>query len=164
MLPLLQKMKDGNIYNSTLLRSEAIEYFQIIDEEQQQKTPNGKQILFFNRIAWSISYLRTGGLIFSPERGKYKISELGLKVLKNPPQKITIRFLKEINPNKNIESIDTNLTNAQSELSIPTPDEMIEEGYKIINVELSKVLLKTLVRQGKSKVTLKAYSGKTIAD
>jgi len=137
-------MKDGNIYNSTLLRSEAIEYFQIIDEEQQQKTPNGKQILFFNRIAWSISYLRTGGLIFSPERGKYKISELGLKVLKNPPQKITIRFLKEINPNKNIESIDTNLTNAQSELSIPTPDEMIEEGYKIINVELSKVLLKTL--------------------
>jgi len=144
MLPLLQKMKDGNIYNSTLLRSEAIEYFQIIDEEQQQKTPNGKQILFFNRIAWSISYLRTGGLIFSPERGKYKISELGLKVLKNPPQKITIRFLKEINPNKNIESIDTNLTNAQSELSIPTPDEMIEEGYKIINVELSKVLLKTL--------------------
>ncbi len=144
MLPLLEKMQDGNIYDSNLLRNHAINYFQITEEEKQTKTPNGKQILFFNRIAWSISYLRTGGLIFSPERGKYKISDLGLKVLKSPPKKITIRFLKEINPNKSIENIDTNSSNEQSDISIQTPDEMIEEGYKRIRIELSKLLLKNL--------------------
>ena len=144
MLPLLEKMQDGNTYDSSLLRSHAINHFKITEEEQQTKTPNDKQILFFNRIAWAISYLRTGGLIFSPERGKYKISDLGLKVLKRPPQKITIRFLKEINPNKNTENIDANPSNEQSENLIQTPDEMIEEGYKRIKIELSKLLLKTL--------------------
>jgi restriction system protein len=145
MLPLLEKMQDGNTYDSSLLRNHAINYFKITEEEQQTKTPNDKQILFFNRIAWAISYLRTGGLIFSPERGKYKISDLGLKVLKRPPQKITIRFLKEINPNKSTENIEeANPSNEQSENLIQTPDEMIEEGYKRIKVELSKLLLKTL--------------------
>ena len=144
MLPLLEKMQDGNTYDSRLLRNHAINHFKITEEEQQTKTPNDKQILFFNRIAWAISYLRTGGLIFSPERGKYKISDLGLKVLKRPPQKITIRFLKEINPNKNTENIDANPSNEQSENLIQTPDEMIEEGYKRIKIELSKLLLKTL--------------------
>ena len=145
MLPLLEKMQDGNTYDSSLLRNHAISHFKITEEEQQTKTPNDKQILFFNRIAWAISYLRTGGLIFSPERGKYKISDLGLKVLKRPPQKITIRFLKEINPNKSTENIEeANPSNEQSENLIQTPDEMIEEGYKRIKVELSKLLLKTL--------------------
>jgi restriction system protein len=145
MLPLLEKMQDGNIYDSSLLRNHAINHFKITEEEQQTRTPNDKQILFFNRIAWAISYLRTGGLIFSPERGKYKISDLGLKVLKRPPQKITIRFLKEINPNKSTENIEeANPSNEQSENLIQTPDEMIEEGYKRIKVELSKLLLKTL--------------------
>ena len=102
MLPLLQQMNDEKIYDSTSLRNVAVSYFKITDEEKSEKTPNGKQLLYYNRIAWSISYLRTGGLIESPERGKYKISNLGKKVLKNPPEKITIRFLKEINPDKNL--------------------------------------------------------------
>jgi len=145
MLPLLEKMQDGNVYDSRLLRNHAINHFKITEEEQKTKTPNEKQILFFNRIAWAISYLRTGGLIFSPERGKYRISDLGLNVLKRPPQKITIKFLKEISPNKNNENIeDANPSNEQSENLIQTPDEMIEEGYKRIKVELSKLLLKTL--------------------
>jgi len=144
MLPILDKMKDGSVCNSTLLRNHAIDFFKISSEEQLQKTPNGKQILFYNRIAWSISYLRTGGLIFSPERGKYKISELGLKVLKNPPEKITIKYLKEVNQNKNIEILENESDIIQNDQEIQTPDEMIEEGYKRIQLELSKVLLKTL--------------------
>ncbi len=144
MLPLLFRMKDGNVYDSNLLRKHAIEYFKISEEEQIQKTPNGKQILFYNRIAWSISYLRTGGLINSPERGKYKISELGLKVLRNPPEKITIKYLKDVNPNKNYELIEKEITLPVNDQQIQTPDEMIEEGYKRIRIELSRLLLKTL--------------------
>ena len=102
MLPILSKMKDEKIYDSTMIRNIVVEHFGITEEEKQVKTPNGKQLLYYNRIAWSISYLRTGGLIESPERGKYKISEFGKKVLNNPPEKITIRFLKELNPDKNL--------------------------------------------------------------
>ena len=135
MLPILSKMKDEKIYDSTMIRNILVEHFGITEEEKQVKTPNGKQLLYYNRIAWSISYLRTGGLIESPERGKYKISELGKKVLNNPPEKITIRFLKELNPDKNL---------FEREKKEKTPDELIEEGHKRINQELSKILLQNI--------------------
>src|SRR5574344_472833 len=145
MLPLLQKMKDGKIYDPTLLRNIAIEYFKISEKEQEEKTPNGKQLLFYNRIAWAISYLRTGGLIESPERGKYVITDLGKKTLLNPPDKITIRYLKEINPDKTLFENDKKQEESKDDSSeLKTPDEMIEEGHKRINTELAKILLKNI--------------------
>lgn len=147
MLPILKKMEDENIYDSNSLRNIVIDYFQITEDEKKEKTPNGKQLLYYNRIAWSISYLRTGGLIQSPERGKYIISELGKKVLLNPPEKITIKYLKELNPEKNLferekkGNKENQFVESEEE---KTPDEMIEEGHKRINQELSKILLQNI--------------------
>ena len=147
MLPILSKMKDEKIYDSTMIRNIVVEDFKITEEEKQVKTPNGKQLLYYNRIAWSISYLRTGGLIESPERGKYQISELGKKVLNNPPEKITIRFLKELNPDKNLFERDKKEKTEEEEIEYDEekpPDELIEEGHKRINQELSKILLQNI--------------------
>ena len=147
MLPLLKQMTDEKIYDSNSLREIAVSYFQIKDDEKKAKTPNGKQFLYYNRIAWSISYLRTYGLIESPERGKYKISELGKIILRNPPEKITIKFLKGITPDKDLFERERTLKNEEKELEIiedKTPDELIEEGHKRINQELSKILLQNI--------------------
>lgn len=144
MLPILSKMKDEKIYDSTMIRNIVVEHFGITEEEKQVKTPNGKQLLYYNRIAWSISYLRTGGLIVSHERGKYKISELGKKVLNNPPEKITIRFLKELNLNKNLFEREKTEEEQIEYDDEKTPDELIEEGHKRINQELSKILLQNI--------------------
>ena len=144
MLPILSKMKDEKIYDSTMIRNIVVEHFGITGEEKQVKTPNGKQLLYYNRIAWSISYLRTGGLIESPERGKYKISELGKKVLNNPPEKITIRFLKDLNSDKNLFEREKTEEEQIEYDDEKTPDELIEEGHKRINQELSKILLQNI--------------------
>lgn len=147
MLPILSKMKDEKIYDSTMIRNIVVEHFGITGEEKQVKTPNGKQLLYYNRIAWSISYLRTGGLIESPERGKYQISELGKKVLNNPPEKITIRFLKDLNSDKNLFEREKKEKTEEEQIEYDdekTPDELIEEGHKRINQELSKILLQNI--------------------
>lgn len=147
MLPILSKMKDEKIYDSTMIRNIVVEHFGITEEEKQVKTPNGKQLLYYNRIAWSISYLRTGGLIESPERGKYKISELEKKVLNNPPEKIIIRFLKDLNPDKNLFEREKKEKTEEEQIEYDdekTPDELIEEGHKRINQELSKILLQNI--------------------
>jgi restriction system protein len=147
MLPILQKLSDNKIYDSSGIRFYIIEQFSITDEEQLQKTPNGKQFLLFNRVAWSISYLRTAGLIYSPQRGRYQISDIGKKLLKNPPSKITIKFLKGIN-SENIaaspKSKEINGDGESGESIEKTPDEMMEEGLERINYELSRMLLKNL--------------------
>lgn len=144
MLPLLKSLSDNKTRGPKELRELMIDHFKITDDEQKVRTPNGKQFLFYNRIAWAIAYLKMGELINAPERGKYQISELGKNVLSKPPEKITIKFLKTLpnfsinrNPNK-----DMHLSEEDEEVIIEkTPDEIIALGVSQINNELSSLLI-----------------------
>jgi restriction system protein len=144
MLPLLKALNDGSEKNSKDIRMIIIEHFKVSDEEQQVKTPNGKQFLFYNRVAWSISYLKMADLISSPERGLYKISVLGKKVISNPPEKITVKYLKQFpkfSSNRNPDR-EKNGSDIEDEESIEkTPDELIESGVHQINNELANTLM-----------------------
>jgi restriction system protein len=142
MLPLLKSLSDNKIKSPKELRDHIINAFNISDEEQKVKTPNGKQLLFYNRIAWAIAYLKMAELISTPERSKYQISELGKSVLVNPPEKITIRFLKTM-PNFNINrnpSKEKHAAEDDEEVIDKTPDELIAIGISQINNELSNLL------------------------
>jgi restriction system protein len=146
MLPLLQALGNEEEKSVKILKEEMINHFNITDEEQSQKTPNNKQFTYSNRIAWAISYIKMAELINSPQRGSYKITEPGKKVLKNPPDKITISFLKTFenfeknrNPGKPKKHnlIDNN---DDQENNGRTPDELLELGYSQIIENLREQL------------------------
>jgi len=142
MLPLLKSFEEGEIKSSKELRFNMVNHFNITEEEQKEKIPSGKQFTYSNRIAWAISYLKMAELIFSPKRGSYRITEEGVNVLKNPPDKITISFLKQFenfSKNRNPEK-DENIEQDE-QITDKTPDELIEIGYKQIKNELSLQLL-----------------------
>jgi restriction system protein len=119
-----------------------VSHFNISEDEQKEKIPSGKQPLYYNRVAWAIAYLKMADLISSPARAVYTITEEGKKVLENPPEKITINFLKQFdsfsknrNPEKDTELDDNN------QIVEKTPDELIEIGYKQVKNELSLQIL-----------------------
>lgn len=142
MLPLLKTFQDGEEKTSKELRKKMVSYFNISIDEQKEKIPSGKQPLYYNRVAWALAYLKMADLISSPLRAVYKITEEGKKVLENPPEKITINFLKQFdsfsknrNPEKDTELDDNN------QIVEKTPDELIEIGYKQVKNELSLQIL-----------------------
>ena len=142
MLPLLESFKEGEIKSSKELRLDMINYFNITEEEQKEKIPSGKQFVHYNRIAWAISYLKMAELIFSPKRGSYRITEEGINVLKSPPEKITISFLKQFgNFSKNRNPERDESIEQDEKITEKTPDELIEIGHKQIKNELSLQLL-----------------------
>jgi restriction system protein len=142
MLPLLKTFQEGKEKTSKELRQEMVSYFNITEEEQNEKIPSGKQPLYYNRVAWAIAYLKMADLISSPARAVYELTSVGKKVLESPPEKITISFLKQFESftkNRNAEKdaeIDDN-----NQIVEKTPDELIEIGYKQIKNELSSQLL-----------------------
>lgn len=142
MLPILKSFKESEIKSSKELRFNMVNHFNITEEEQKEKIPSGKQFTYSNRIAWAISYLKMAELIFSPKRGSYRITEEGVNVLKNPPEKITISFLKQFkifSKNRNPERDE--IIEQDEQITEKTPDELIEIGYKQIKNELSLQLL-----------------------
>lgn len=142
MLPLLQSFSEENEITSKELREKMIIHFKITEDEQKEKIPSGKQFLYYNRIAWATSYLKMAELISSPAKGIYKLTEEGRTVVKNPPERITISFLKRFQNftrNRNPERDDS--IEDENQFVEKTPDELIEIGYKQIKNELSMQLL-----------------------
>jgi restriction system protein len=141
MLPLLIFIGKNDGINTKIIKDGMINHFNLTKDEQEQKTPNGKQLLYYNRIAWAISYLKMAQLISSPQRGIYKITDHGKNVLKNPPEKITIKYLNNfecfsVNRGSKKSKNDVNEDIEENEIinSGKTPDELFELSYtQIIN-------------------------------
>jgi len=150
MLPLLQFLGKNDEVSMKIIKDGMIKHFNISKDEQEQKTPNGKQLTYYNRIAWAISYLRMAELIISPQRGTYKISNDGKNILKNPPEKISVKYLKNIsNFNKNINSgKNKKVTDDEKEHEIEekTPDEVFEFSYNQI-IDNLKIQLKQKINE-----------------
>ena len=94
MLPLLKGLEDKQGKSVSEIREIIIKQFGITDKEQLVKIPSGKQLLYYNRIAWAITYLKMAELIDSPHRSVYMITERGLELLGKNPAKINIALLK----------------------------------------------------------------------
>jgi restriction system protein len=57
--------------------------------------PSGNQSKFSNRVAWAKSYLQQAGLLLSPKRGHFQLTDRGAHVLEAPPTRIDIKFLEQ---------------------------------------------------------------------
>lgn len=148
MLPLLEFIGKNENSNTKLLKEGMIKHFNITKEEQEQKTPNGKQQIYYNRIAWAISYIRMAGLIHSSQRGIYNITEQGKTVLKNPPEKITVAYLKQFekfSKDRNLDKIKEQVPEeTEQEISNKTPDELFELSYSQIIENIKEQLMQKI--------------------
>jgi restriction system protein len=67
--------------------------FKLTVDERKALLPSGVQQIFANRLAWAKSHLKMAGLLESPKRGVFKITERGLDVLAKRPSIINLKYL-----------------------------------------------------------------------
>jgi hypothetical protein len=94
MLPFLRFLDDVKEHS---LR-EAIEHiskeFNLSNDERKQLLPSGTARLIDNRVGWARTYLGHAGLLEGTRRGRFKITEKGLKVLQENPPEINRKYLQ----------------------------------------------------------------------
>lgn len=98
----------------------------------------------YNRVAWAKQYLKNSELIESPEKGLFKITQKGVAVLKEKPQKIDLRFLKNLdngNGNQLTDNIEIDDNHIEEN---KTPEELIENAQALYADSLKKELLAKL--------------------
>ncbi len=147
MLPLLEFASDGKEYTMQEAREGLAEVFQLTEEDLEELLPSGRQTTFSNRVAWSKSYLTQAGLLESPKRGRFHISERGKQVLKEAPDRIDIKYLErfpeflEFRQASNKDRTES-VTRATKEQQSPaTPEESLEESYQQLRDELANEIL-----------------------
>ncbi len=84
LCPMLELIKDGNLYHLNDLELPLAEEFSLTEEELTETISSGQK-RFFYRMAWTKSFLKLAELIITLEQAKFKISPFGLKFLKENP-------------------------------------------------------------------------------
>lgn len=141
-LPLLKIAADGEIHVLAEVRPQLAELFGLSVSEQEELLPSGRQSRFANRVAWAKVYLQRGGLLASPDRGRFQITPRGREVLSDPPDAITIRFLERYPEFLEFRSgIQTSAEASGESSEAETPEEVLEAAYSSIRKSLASDLL-----------------------
>ena len=95
MLPVLKLAADQAEHKFSQAVEELADEFSLTPEERNELLSSGSQAVFNNRVGWARSYLKQAGLLESPKRGYFRISESGLNFLKTNPPKIDSSVLEQ---------------------------------------------------------------------
>ena len=142
MLPVLELLKNGNPVKLSDMVNIMSDKYNLTEEERNEWLPSKVQKTMYNRVAWAKQYLVNSELIESPERGSFVITQKGLDLLRQNPNKIDLRFLKSLESENNIET-KTEILDAHIEEN-KTPEELMENAQALYFESLQKELLAKL--------------------
>lgn len=95
MLPLLKSISDGQEHKTRDIFNSLSNEFGLNEEEIRELLPSGQQPIINNRVGWARTYMLKAGLLSAPKRGYIKITEKGLEVLEQNPDRIDVKFLEQ---------------------------------------------------------------------
>jgi restriction system protein len=149
MLPLLVFSSDKKTHKFREGIEKLAVQFNITEQERKMLLPSGTQAIFDNRVAWAKTYLKKAGLIDSPKRGTFCITEEGLKFLSSNPKKITSKALEKFESftkfkNFKREKNDDNKVFELQKDEDKTPEEILESAFNKIKSDIAFELLETI--------------------
>lgn len=143
-LPIfLDVIQDGGLYSSREVRDLIIKKMEISEEDLSEMVPSGKQSRFNNRMNWARTYLDKAGLIETPSRGKYRITEVGKQALASGDT-IDVKYLDKFDKFKvfhKVASSENENINKNNENKEKSPIEVLESAFQQVNsVLIDKVM------------------------
>lgn len=153
MYPLLNYASDHKEHQISDFKDFVRNHFNLTSEDLNEKTSSGI-LRYVSNVQWTITYLYRAGLLTRVKRGTYTISSIGVSYLqqKQSSQQICINDLREFESFRKFISSsnddeDSNPTQSEpvtTNLTEKTPDESIEESYKLLRSTLAEELLNTI--------------------
>ncbi len=155
MLPLLNLAADGKEHRFRDAIEELAVYFNLTENERKELLPSGSQATFDNPVGWARTYMKKAGLLESPKRGYFKITDRGMQALGKKPETINVKFLEQYPEFLEFKTkSNTKSTMAKTDTTLPTedrtPQEVIEDAYVTIRSGLASDLLEQIMESSPS--------------
>jgi restriction system protein len=143
MLPLLQLLSDRKVRPLRDSIEAMGAHFKLTTEERAHRLPSGVKRTFDDRVSWASTYMKKAGLLTTPKRGDYEITERGLEVLKAPPERLTDKYLERFDEFLEFRGRKTPAATRAAETASDekTPEEAFEENYARLRDALAAELL-----------------------
>jgi restriction system protein len=151
MLPLLKITADRKEYHYRDLIEALSTEFQLTDDERKEFLASGNQSIFDNRVGWAKTYLKKAGLLDSPKRATFVITELGKQTLSKNLDRIDNKNLRQFPSFLEFQNISHNVEETEEEtgnieILKHTPEETLDKAYQRIRESLASDLLNRVVQ------------------
>lgn len=145
----LDCLADGEIHTLKEIRAYCAEAFSLSDEDRQMTLPSGQNMLH-DRVGWARTYLKKAGLIDSPSRANFCITDEGKKAVAKGTSCVTLEYLQQYDAFS--EFCHTGSKSTLQDMSDPqdkkenSPQEAISDALATINASLADDLLTEILK------------------
>lgn len=134
-------INDGELHEAKEVREIIAKNMSISDTDRAEMLPSGKQRTFDNRVAWARTYLDKAGLLETPARGKYRITEEGLKALSSG-ETIDLQYLEKSEEFKQFHrATHSGKAEVKEEETEESPAEILDAAFQQVNATLASQLM-----------------------
>lgn len=149
MLPLLRFASRGGEHQLKEAISVLADEFSLTQDERNEFLPSGQQPVFSNRLGWARTYLKKAGLLASPKRGYFEITDRGRQVLKEKPPEINQKYLERFSEFMEFKTLRRDRGVAgepegEESTAGQTPHEALEAAYERLRSELAAEILSSV--------------------
>lgn len=150
MLPLLKLTSDRQEHKYRNLIENLATEFRITDEERKELLASGNQAIFDNRVGWAKTYLKKAGLLDSPKRATFVITDIGIETLQKNPDHIDAKYLRQFPSFNEFQNASRNENDIEGDKVIvesndKTPEEHLDNAYQRIRKSLASELLNKVI-------------------
>lgn len=143
--PFLETLKDGSIHTMKEIKQSVATQMQLTDTDLAERLPSGKQAVFDNRIGWTRTYLKKAGLIESPARAQFVLTEEGKKALPDADI-IDDKYLRKYASFRAFQNLDSAEEEPAVDVVEKSPEEILEDAYAELNASLADDLMTEIMK------------------
>lgn len=150
MLPALRLTADGRPVRRGHMMNAVADALALSAEDRILMLPSGKSPVYRSRAGWALTYLKQAGLVNTPARGVYEITERGREVLARSPSKIDNSLLsefvefREFRERSGAETVSAKAVSGDDSSQEESPEEALDRSYQILRASLVSQLVETL--------------------
>ena len=142
----LNAVQDGELHASKDVKAILAEEMGLTAEDLSEMLPSGKQSRFDNRIMWARTYLDKAGLIETPVRGKYRITDEGKKAL-DSGEEIDLQYLAKFEKFKEFQSVTVvSVGDTPEEVKDKSPMEILDSAFQQVESALASQLMDEVMK------------------
>ena len=163
VLPLLEIIKDKDEYKVQEITEEVIDYIDISDEDKEITLPNNEPVIN-SRISTANTYLKKAELIESNRFMYFNITEEGLRVLDENPEKITEEDLMEYEGFREYKKVFIHDDTKDLDINELNPTDALRESFKKQMESVQKEIEDDMKEENKKAQNKKYFQSKEYAD
>lgn len=147
----LKSIDDRELHSAKEVREIIAKKMRLSDADRAEMLPSGKQSTFNNRVAWARTYLDKAGLIETPIRGKYRITEDGLSALASG-ERIDLKFLEKSEEFNNFHNTTKLIMDKTPSIEKnESPMEILDVAFQQVNATLASQLMDEIMKLSPSE-------------